>query len=82
MIKIYSTGWCSSCVLAKKLLDEKKIKYEEINIDDQNMSREDLKNITGGSTVPQIIINGKSIGGFNNLVDLNTNGTLDTLLNQ
>ena len=46
------------------------------------MSREDLKKITGGSTVPQIIINGKSIGGFDNLVVLNTNGTLDTLLNQ
>ena len=82
MIKIYSTGWCSSCVLAKKLLNEKKINYKEINIEDQNMSREDLKKITGGSTVPQIIINGKSIGGFDNLVVLNTNGTLDTLLNQ
>ena len=60
MIKIYSTGWCSSCVQAKKLLDEKKINYKEINIEDQNMSRDDLKKITGGSTVPQIIINGKS----------------------
>ena len=80
MIKIYSTGWCSSCVLAKKFLDEKKINYKEINIEDQNMSREDLKKITGGSTVPQIIINGKSIGGFENLVNLNTNGKLDKLI--
>ena len=66
---------------AVKLLDDKNVKYEEINIEEINMSRQELQNITGGSTVPQIIINGKSIGGFDNLVTLNTNGKLNTLLN-
>ena len=81
MIKIYSTTWCPSCIMAKKLFDEKKVEYKEINIEKINMSREELKNITGGSTVPQIVINGESIGGFDDLVVLNTNGKLDTLLN-
>ena len=80
MIKIYSTTWCPSCVMAKKLLDEKNIIYEEINIEEIGMSRDDLNQLTGGSTVPQIVIKGKSIGGFENLVNLNTNGKLDKLI--
>ena len=80
MIKIYSTTWCPSCVMAKKLLDEKNISYEEINIEEINMTRDDLNQLTGGSTVPQIVIKGESIGGFENLVDLNTKGLLDKLI--
>lgn len=80
MIKIYSTSWCQPCAMAKKLLDSKNIEYEEINIENNNISREDLHKLTGGRTVPQIIINGKSIGGFDDLILLNTNGKLDKLI--
>jgi len=66
--------------MAKKLLDSKNIEYEEINIENNNISREDLHKLTGGRTVPQIIINGKSIGGFDDLILLNTNGKLDKLI--
>ena len=59
MVKIYSTSWCPSCVYAKRLLEEKKIKFEEINIEEVGMSREQLFEITGGASVPQIIINDK-----------------------
>ena len=44
------------------------------------MTRDELNKLTGGSTVPQIIIDGKSIGGFDNLVKLNSNGMLDKLV--
>ena len=80
MIKIYSTSWCQPCAMAKKLLDSKNLEYEEINIEKNNISREDLHQLTGGRTVPQIIINGKSIGGFDDLILLNTNGKLDNLI--
>ena len=80
MIKIYSTTWCPSCITAKQLLDKLGYQYEEINIEEQEMSREDLKNITGGMTVPQIMINGKSIGGFDSLVKLNQSGELKKML--
>ena len=80
MIKIYSTSWCQPCKMAKKLLDQKNIQYEDINIEEIGMSREELNKLTGGSTVPQIIINGKSIGGFDDLLILNTNGQLDKLV--
>tara|TARA_Y100001970_G_C14198249_1_gene839461 strand:+ start:1502 stop:1702 length:201 start_codon:yes stop_codon:yes gene_type:complete len=66
--------------MAKKLLNQKNIEYEEIDIEKIGMSRDELNELTGGSTVPQIIIDGKSIGGFDNLVKLNSNGTLDKLV--
>tara|TARA_Y100001968_G_scaffold332607_1_gene391451 strand:+ start:3702 stop:3902 length:201 start_codon:yes stop_codon:yes gene_type:complete len=66
--------------MAKKLLNQKNIEYEEIDIEKIGMSRDELNELTGGSTVPQIIIDGKSIGGFDNLVKLNSNGTLDKLI--
>ena len=80
MIKIYSTSWCPSCVYAKKLLDDLKESYEEINIEEEGMSRNDLHDLTGAMTVPQIVINGKSIGGFDNLVALNQSGELKEIL--
>ena len=79
-ITIYSTTWCPSCVSAKKLLDAKGLSYEEINIEEVNISREQLLEITGGHTVPQIVINNKTIGGFENLMILNQNGELDKII--
>ena len=54
--------------------------YENIDIEEQGLSREDLVKITGGHTVPQIIINDKAIGGFNELLQLNNSGKLKKLL--
>ena len=82
MIKIYSTSWCSSCVSAKNLLDSLKIKYEEINIEEEEISRKDLKKISGQMTVPQIIINKKSIGGYEQLLYLYQNNKLKQLMNE
>ena len=82
MIKIYSTTWCPSCNSAKKLLQQKNVEFEEINIEKINMSREELAEITGGMTVPQIVINNKSIGGFDQLMILNQSGELENLLNE
>ena len=44
--------------------------YENIDIEKRGLSRDDLAKITGGHTVPQIIINDKAIGGFNKLLQL------------
>ena len=79
MIKIYSANWWGSCIAAKKLLDDKGLSYEEINIDKEGISREKLVKITGGFTIPQIIINKKPIGGFEQLLILNQEDKLDQL---
>jgi len=54
--------------------------YENIDIEEQRLDRDDLAKITGGHTVPQIIINDKAIGGFNELLQLNNSGKLKELL--
>ena len=79
MIKIYSANWWGSCVAAKKLLDDKGLPYEVINIDDEGISRKKLLELTGGFTIPQIMINGKCIGGFEQLLILNQENKLNKL---
>ncbi len=76
MIKIYSGNWWGSCIAAKKLLDDKGLPYETINIDEEGISREKLMELTGGYTIPQIIINDKPIGGFDQLLILNQKNEL------
>ena len=80
MIKIYSTTWCPSCRFAKSLFETKNIEYEEINIEEVGISRLKLKEITGGHTVPQIVINGTSIGGYDQLIMLEQMNKLDELI--
>tara|TARA_Y100000739_G_C20525584_1_gene426357 strand:+ start:729 stop:983 length:255 start_codon:yes stop_codon:yes gene_type:complete len=79
-IIIYSTEWCVPCKNAKKLLDDKKVTYKEIDIEQNEISREDLYDITGGRTVPQILINNIVVGGYRELFYLNQSGELDQLL--
>jgi glutaredoxin len=62
------------------MLDGMDMSYENIDIEEQGLSRDDLVKITGGHTVPQIIINDKAIGGFNELLQLNNSGKLKELL--
>lgn len=76
MIKIYSTSWWGPCKAAKQLLDDKGLSYEEINIEEAGISRDDLVKLTGSYTVPQIIINDEVIGGFEQLLILNQEGRL------
>ncbi len=76
MIKIYSTNWCGPCKLAKKLLDDLNLSYQEIDIEENNISREKLSQLTGGFTVPQIVINDKPIGGFDQLIKIHNEGKL------
>ena len=56
------------------------VSYENIDIEEKGLSRNDLEKITGGHTVPQIIINNNPIGGFNELLQLNQSGKLKELL--
>jgi glutaredoxin len=62
------------------MLDDMDMSYENIDIEEEGISRDDLAKITGGHTVPQIIINDKAIGGFNELLQLNNSGKLKKLI--
>lgn len=78
-ISVYTTTWCGYCVRAKALLDSKGIPYEEIHLDDDAGFRQRLHELTGGWTVPQILIDGTSIGGYTELWRLDREGRLDEL---
>lgn len=61
-IQIYTTDYCYYCRVAKSLLDDAKIPYEEINISQTPEMRDVLVQKTGEWTVPQIFVDGKYIG--------------------
>lgn len=67
-IVIYTTSWCGPCKMAKKLLIEKGFSYKEIDIEEHNISREEMASMAKGPTVPQIVLNDLAIGGFVDLV--------------
>jgi len=77
---MYTTRWCGYCVRAKMLLDDKKLPYEEINLDDDPAFRARLNELTGGWTVPQILIDDRPIGGYTELWRLDREGALDELV--
>jgi glutaredoxin 3 len=77
---MYTTRWCGYCVRAKALLDGKGVAYEEIMLDDDPEFRRKLQELTGGWTVPQILIDGTPIGGYTELWRLDTSGQLDARL--
>ena len=79
-IRIYSTRWCGYCVRAKALLDAKGLAYEEVSLDDDPAFRRNLFDLTGGWTVPQILIDGSPIGGYTELWRLDQTGALDERL--
>ena len=79
-IELYTTRWCGYCVRAKALLDSRGLEYEEISLDDDPEFRQRLLELTGGWTVPQIIVDGRPIGGYTELWQLDRSGRLADLL--
>jgi glutaredoxin 3 len=75
-ITLYTTRWCGYCVLAKKLLDERGADYEEVSLDDDPAFRQKLFDLTGGWTVPQVVIDGHPVGGYVELYRLDREGKL------
>ena len=78
-IQMYTTDWCGYCVRAKMLLEGRGLEFEEIHVDSDPEFRARLQELTGGWTVPQILIDGKPIGGYSELWELDRDGRLDKL---
>lgn len=80
-IKIYSTGTCPICDKTKTLLSKWGIDYEEARIDlDRGLLQEFSRVTNGARTVPQIVLDGRWIGGFNELTEMHMEGELDELM--
>ena len=81
-VTVYSTASCPICVKAKTMLGKWNIDYSEVRIDTNDSALEEFREATQGArTVPQILIDGKLIGGFSELTELHMDGELDQLIN-
>lgn len=73
-IVVYTTDYCPYCFAAKKFLRSKKVAFEEIDVTGDDAMREKLLRMSGQMTVPQIFADGKSIGGYEELVEYYRSG--------
>jgi len=79
-VRVYITGYCPYCRLAKELLVERGFPFEEIDVSDDAAAREWLVEATGRRTVPQIFVGEQPIGGYEELWSLDESGALATLI--
>ena len=80
-VEVYTTTFCPFCTRAKSLLTRKGVAFDEIDVTDDDALRTKMVEMAGGRrTVPEIFINGKIIGGFDELKALDVEGKLDELL--
>jgi glutaredoxin 3 len=78
-VTVYTTEPCGFCRTAKALLAARNIPYEEINLAKDPAGRAKLAELTGMMTFPQVVIDGESIGGYQELVQLDRTGGLAEL---
>lgn len=80
-VEIYTKDWCPYCVRAKRLLNEVAAEIEEYAVDRGGNTRSEMIQRAGGrTTVPQIFIDGRHIGGCDDLFALQSSGTLTQML--
>lgn len=78
-IVVYTLPWCPHCARAKALLRRREVSYREVDGSSQDSFRAWLLELTGGATVPQIVIDGTPVGGADRLVRLDRMGLLQAL---
>jgi glutaredoxin 3 len=79
-VDVYTRQWCGYCTAAKRFLDKRGVRYTEIDCTGDADKRRWLAQASGQSTVPQIFIDERPIGGFTDMRDLADAGELDALL--
>ncbi len=80
VVKLYTTPWCPYCVRAKHLLTSKGVEFEDIDVSRQPKLRLEMETLSRRSTVPQIWIGNKHIGGCDELFALDRAGKLESML--
>ena len=79
-VTLYVSDWCPYCQRAKNLLMQKKVTFSEIDVEEDEKSREEMIARSNRRTVPQIFIGDKHIGGCDDLIALDRSGELDRLI--
>jgi glutaredoxin 3 len=79
-VEIYTQDWCPYCVRAKQLLARKGVQFHEIDAPQGSPARAESLERSGRTSVPQIFVDGRHIGGSDDLAALDRAGKLDILL--
>jgi glutaredoxin 3 len=80
-VSMYCTGYCPYCTMAERLLASKGVQQiEKIRVDLEPQRRVEMMERTQRRTVPQIYIDGRHVGGYDDLAELDRAGELDGLL--
>lgn len=79
-VTLYTTVPCGFCSSAKSLLQSRGVEYEEIDLAKDADGRAELVALTGQMTFPQVIVGGRAIGGFRELLEADREGRLQDLL--
>lgn len=79
-VEMYSTRFCPYCIMARQLLSKKGVAFNDTDVGGNPEMRQKLRERTGRRTVPQIFINGRSVGGYDDISELDRKGELDRLL--
>ncbi len=79
-VRVYLTMMCPYCQMARRLLEEKGVPFEEIRVDQDRSRREEMMRVSGRHTVPQIFVGETHVGGFDDLYALERAGKFDALL--
>ena len=81
-VLIYRTTYCGYCDMAKRLFTELGVTFQEIDVTTDHEMRHKLVEMTGRRTVPQIFIDGVSVGGYTDVAALQRSGELAQMLAQ
>jgi glutaredoxin 3 len=79
-VVMYTTSWCPYCERARKLFARKNVTFSEIDIESDAEKRAEMRNRSGRTSVPQIFIGDHHVGGSDDLLALEDEGKLDSLL--
>ena len=79
-VVMYTTSWCGFCARARRLFKEKGVEVTDVDVENVEGAREEMRARSGRNTVPQIFIDGRHIGGYDDTRALDERGELDPLL--
>ena len=82
IVQMYATAFCPYCVRARRLLEQKGVEFHEIRVDKDRAEMRTMIQRSQRTTVPQIFIDERHIGGYDEMAALDRTGQLDPLLEE
>ena len=79
-VVMYTTNWCGFCERARRIFNDKGVPFEEIDVEAAAGNRAEMRERSGRTSVPQIFIGDRHVGGSSDLIALEKEGKLDSLL--